>query len=149
MSFLYVPFWRTGGWDDIPYRTQLYFAPLSQGPVRLGLFLFENGGKAWANKPLDYEIDQRMARIVTNADGMVDLNLGPNQIIRIQINVPEHEYGTGELHLLSSTEDQVPVLARGELETFAEEQNSSGFELSLSEITMTGSTPAILTRQTR
>ena len=43
MSFLYVPFWRTGGWDDIQYRTQLYFAPLSQGPVRLGLFLFENG----------------------------------------------------------------------------------------------------------
>jgi hypothetical protein len=149
MSFLYVPFWRTGGWDDIQYRTQLYFAPLSQGSVRLGLFLFENGGRAWANKPLDIEIDQHMERIFTNADGMLDLQLGPNQIIRVQINVPEHEYGTGELHLLSSSEDQVPMLARGELETFAEEQDAAGFELSMSEITMTGSNPIILKKQTR
>jgi hypothetical protein len=147
MSFMYVPFWRTGGWDDIQYRTQLYFAPLSEGPVRLGLFLFENGGKAWSNKPIDIEIDQRMDRIFTNADGMLDLNLGPNQIIRVQINVPEHEYGTGELHLLSSSEAQVPVLARGELETFAEEKSGGGFELSMSEITMTGSNPVILKKR--
>ena len=79
---------------------------------------------------------------------MVDLNLGPNQIIRVQINVPEHEYGTGELHLLSSSEAQVPVLARGELETFAEEEGGSGgFELTMSEITMTGSNPVVLKKR--
>ena len=94
-GFLYIPFWRAGGWDDNTYRTQLYFAPLSQGPVRLGIFLYENGGRPWVGKTFDYEIDQHVDRVTTNRDGMLDVNVGPNQIIRLEINVTDHEYGTG------------------------------------------------------
>jgi hypothetical protein len=140
-GFLYIPFWRAGGWDDNTYRTQLYFAPLSQGPVRLGIFLYENGGRPWAGKTFDYEIDQQVDRVTTNRDGMLDLNVGPNQIVRLEINVTEHEYGTGEVHLLGGSVS-VPIMARGDLEVFAAEQ--SGFEMSVSEITITGARPVIL-----
>lgn len=139
---LYIPFWRAGGWQDITYRTQLYVAPLSQAPVRLGLFLFENGGKPWAGKTFDLEIDQVVDRVTTNRDGMLDLQIGPNQVVRIEINVLDHEYGTGEIHLLSGGEP-VPVLARGDLEAFAREP-AGGFEMSVTEISITGARPVIL-----
>jgi hypothetical protein len=141
-GILYIPFWRAGGWNEITYRTQLYIAPLSQEPVRLGVFLFENGGKPWAGKSFDIEIDQHVDRVMTNRDGMLDIRVGPNQTVRIEINVLEHEYGNGEVHLLSGTVP-VPLLARGELETFAAEP-SGGFEMSTSEITITGGRPEIL-----
>jgi hypothetical protein len=140
-GILYIPFWRAGGWNEITYRTQLYIAPLSQEPVRLGVFLFENGGKPWAGKSFDIEIDQHVERTMTNRDGMLDIQVGPNQTVRIEINVLEHEYGNGEVHLLSGTVP-VPLLARGELETFAAE--ASGFEMSTSEVTITGGRPEIL-----
>ncbi len=137
----YVPFWRAGGWNDITYRTQLFIAPLSQGPVRLGIFFFENGGSPWANRSFDIEIDQTVRQVTTNRDGMLDVQIGPNQMVRIEINVLDHEYGTAEIHLLSGSEP-VPVLVRGELETFAKE--ASGFEMSTSEITVTGALPEVL-----
>jgi hypothetical protein len=138
---MYIPFWRAGGWEDITYRTQIYLSALSQEPVRIGVFLFENGGRAWANKSFDIEIDQTTERITTNRDGMLDIQLGPNQTVRIEINVVDHEYGNGEVHLLSGSVP-VPVLARGELEAFATE--GTGFEMSTSEITITGARPEIL-----
>ncbi len=141
-GFMYIPFWRAGGWEEITYRTQIYLAPLSSGPVQLGVFLFENGGKPWAGKTFEMEIDQIVKKVTTDRNGMLSVDLGPNQIVRIQINVLDHEYGTGEVHLLSSTEPQVPILARGELEIFAEEM--TGFEMSVSEITITGCRPVIL-----
>ena len=109
-GFMYIPFWRAGGWEDITYRTQLYLAPLSQEPVRLGVFLFENGGKAWAGKKFNIEIDQHVEQITTNRDGMLPVDVGPGQMVRIEINVLEHEYGTGEVHLLSDN-PSVPLLA--------------------------------------
>ncbi len=138
---LYIPFWRAGGWEDITYRTQLYIAPLSQEPVRLGVFFFENGGKPWAGKSFDIEIDQRVQRVTTNRDGMLDVELDPNQVVRIEINVLDHEYGTAEVHLLSGSQP-VPTLARGELEAFAKE--AAGFEMSVAEITITGARPEVL-----
>src|SRR5207247_910890 len=102
-GILYIPFWRAGGWQEITYRTQLYLAPLSQEPVRLGVYFFENGGKPWANRTFDIEIDQTTDRITTNRDGMLDLRVGPNQTVRIEINVLDHEYGNCEVHLLSGT----------------------------------------------
>lgn len=140
-GIMYIPFWRAGGWEDITYRTQLYLAALSQEPVRLGVFLFENGGRPWANKSFDIEIDQHVERITTNRDGMLDIQLGPNQTVRIEINVVDHEYGNGEVHLLSGSVP-VPVLSRGELEAFASE--GTGFEMSVSEITITAARPEIL-----
>lgn len=140
-GFLYIPFWRAGGWEDITYRTQLYFAPLAQEPVRLGIFLYENGGKPWAGKRFNLELDQRVEQITTNRDGMLDIEVGPGQMIRIEINVLEHEYGTGEVHLLSGS-TPVPLLARGDLELFAAE--ASGFEMSVSEVSITGARPVIL-----
>jgi len=140
-GFMYIPFWRSGGWDDITYRTQLYFAPMSNEPVKLGIYLYENGGKAWAGKTFLLEIDQHTQRVTTNREGMVEVRLGPGQTARIEINVVEHEYGTGEVHLLSG-QQAVPLLARGDLEIFAKE--ASGFEMSSSEITMTGATPVFL-----
>lgn len=140
-GFLYIPFWRTGGWEDITYRTQLYFAPLSRGPVRLGLYLYENGGKPWAGKEFKLELDQNVRTVRTNRDGMLEIDVGPGQMVRIEINAVEHEYGTGEVHLLSG-EEQILLLSRGELEIFAAE--ASGFEMSASEITITGAQPVML-----
>ena len=142
-GFLYIPFWRAGGFEQITYRTQLYFAPLSQGPVRLGIYLFENGGKPWANKTFTAEIDQNAGEITTNNDGMLDVQVGPGQTLRIEINVVDPEYGTGEVHLLSGS-GPVPLLARGDLEVFASESSGGGFEMSTSEITITGCHPVVL-----
>lgn len=141
VGFLHIPYWRSGGWEDTTYRTQLYFCPLSQEPVELAIYLFENGGNAYANKTFDYEIDQHVDRVSTNREGMLRIRVGAGQIIRIEINALEHEYGTGEVHLLTGTQN-VPMLARGELETFASE--ASGFEMSTCEITITAGTPIIL-----
>src|SRR5512136_2740390 len=80
-GFMYIPFWRAGGWEEITYRTQLYFTPLSQGPVRLGIYLFENGGKPWANKTFEAEIDQSAGEVTTNRDGMLDVQVGPGQTL--------------------------------------------------------------------
>lgn len=140
-GYLYIPFWRAGGWQDTTYRTQLYFAPLSQESVRLGIYLFENGGKPWSGKEFSYEIDQQVSTVRTNQDGMLDITVGSYQIVRIEINVLDHEYGTGEVHLLSGSQS-VPLLARGDLELFARE--ASGFEMSTSEITITAGTPVML-----
>lgn len=140
-GFLYIPFWRTGGWEEITYRTQLYFTPLSRSSVRLGIFLYENGGKPWANKSFQMEIDQHSERVTTNREGMLDVQCGPGQTVRIEINAVDHEYGTGEVHLLSGNE-QILLLSRGDLEIFAQE--ASGFEMSSSEITITGARPVVL-----
>ena len=140
-GFLHIPFWRTGGWEEITYRTQLYLTPLSREPVRLGIFLYENGGKPWSGKSFTFEIDQHADRVTTNSEGMLDVRVGPGQTVRIEINAMEHEYGTGEVHLLSGGEP-TPILARGDLEVFAEE--ASGFEMSTSEITITGGKPVVL-----
>jgi hypothetical protein len=140
-GILYIPFWRAGGWQDITYRTQLYLSPLSDEPVRLGVFLFENGGKPWVSKSFDMEIDQQSTRLTTNRDGMLDITVGPNQTVRIEINVLDHEYGNGEVHLLSGNK-AVPIMARGDLEAFATE--ATGFEMSVSEITITAGRPEIL-----
>jgi len=141
MSFLYIPFWRAGGWEDITYRTQLYFSPLSQSPVKLGVYLYENGGKPWANKSFIVEIDQHSETRSTNREGMLELDVGAGQMVRVEISVVDHEYGTGEVHLLSRQTD-VLILARGDLEVFAQE--ASGFEMSSSEITITGGRPVVL-----
>lgn len=140
-GILYIPFWRAGGWQDITYRTQLYLSPLSDEPVRLGVFFFENGGKPWAGKSFDMEIDHQTTRLTTNRDGMLDVTVGPNQTVRIEINVLDHEYGNGEVHLLSGSKS-VPIMARGDLESFATE--ASGFEMTTSEITITAGRPEIL-----
>ncbi len=140
-GFMHLPFWRSGGWDDVTYRTQLYLTPLSQEPVELGIYLFENGGQPWAGKTFNYEIDQRVEKASTNREGMLRLRVGAGQVVRIEINVLEHEYGTGEVHLLSGTQ-KVPMLARGEVEIFAQE--AEGFEMSVTEITITGGTPIVL-----
>jgi hypothetical protein len=142
-GFLYIPFWRAGGWEEVTYRTQLYFTPLSQKPVVLGIYLFENGGKPWVSKSFEVEIDQRAGQMTTNRDGMLEIQIGPGQTLRVEINVTEHEYGTGEVHLLSGNET-VPLLARGDLETFASEATGGGFEMSTSEITITGCHPVVL-----
>lgn len=139
--FMYIPFWRSGGWEDITYRTQIFLTPLSQGRVRLGVFFFENGGLPWAGKTFSIEIDQQVAEVSTNQDGMLQIEMGAGQTVRIEINVLEHEYGTGEVHLLAGG-GPVPVLARGDLEIFAEE--AVGFEMSVSEISITGARPVIL-----
>ena len=140
-GFLHIPFWRTGGWEEISYRTQLYLTPLSREPVQLGIYLYENGGKPWSQKSFTIEIDQHIEQATTNHEGMLDFRIGPGQTVRIEINAMEHEYGTGEVHLLSGSA-QIHVLARGDLEVFAQE--ASGFELSTSEITITGGRPAVL-----
>ena len=141
--FLHIPFWRTGGFDNIQYRSQLYFTPLSPQPVVLGIYLFENGGEPWAGRTFEYEIDQHIDKVTTNREGMLSIELGGGQVVRIQINVLEHEYGTGEVHLLRAPGD-TPLLARGDLEVFAKE-DSGGFELSTSEITITGGRPVTVT----
>lgn len=145
MSFMYIPFWRSGGWEDnneiVTYRTQLYFAPLAQEQVTLEIYLFENGGQAWRRKTFLIEIDQLVSEVTTDDYGRLTVTLGPNQVVRVEINVDSHEYGTGEVHLVGGSKP-VPVLARGELESFAAE--SSGYEMSVSEITMTGSRPIVL-----
>ena len=141
--FMYLPFWRAGGWEDITYRTQIYLTPLSRGPVTLGVFLFENGGKPWAGKTFSIEIDQQTGQVMTNENGMLSVNMGPGQTVRIEINVIEHEYGTGEVHLLDG-DQSVAILARGDLEIFAAE--AAGFEMSVSEISITGARPVVLER---
>lgn len=140
-NFMYIPFWRSGGWEDISYRTQLYLTPLSQDTVRLGVFLYENGGQPWGGRNFSIEIDQTVTQASTNSDGLLAIDVGAGQTVRIEINVLEHEYGTGEVHLLQGS-GPVPLLARGDLEVFAQE--STGFEMSVSEISITGATPAIL-----
>ncbi len=142
-NFLYIPFWRAGGFANFTYRTQLYFAPLSQAPVRLGIYLYENGGKPWAGKIFSLEIDRNTGEARTDQNGMLDVTVGPNQVLRVEINVTESEYGTGEVHLLSG-EGPIAILARGEVEVFATEPSGKGFELSTSEITITGARPVVL-----
>ena len=140
-GFMYIPFWRAGGWQDITYRTQIYLAPLSEQPVTLGVYLYENGGKPWTGKTFSIEIDQSVSEATTDNNGMIQINVGPGQTVRIEINVLDHEYGTGEVHLLSGNQP-VALLARGDLETFAQE--STGFEMSTSEITITAARPVVL-----
>lgn len=140
-GFMHIPFWRAGGWEDTTYRTQLFFTPLSRAAVRLGIYLFENGGKPWAGKTFQYEIDHFVQDVTTDRNGMVAIDVGPGQIVRLEVNAIEHEYGTGEVHLLSGNEP-VPLLARGDLEIFAAERD--GFELSVSEISITGGRPVVL-----
>jgi hypothetical protein len=141
-GFLYLPFWRAGGAEQFTYRTQLYLAPLGQGPVRLGVYLYENGGKAWANKAFGIEIDRHVGEARTDQNGMLDIQLHGGQTVRIEINVVDPEYGTGEVHLIGGN-GPVPILARGDLEVFASEPGG-GFELSTSEITITGARPVML-----
>jgi hypothetical protein len=107
----------------------------------LGIYLFENGGKPWGGRTFSFEIDQHIDQVKSDRNGMIDIELGPGQTVRIEINAVEHEYGTGEIHLLSGSEP-VPILSRGDLEVFASE--GSGFEMSTSEITITGGRPIIL-----
>jgi hypothetical protein len=140
-EFMHIPFWRTGGWEDITYRSQIYVTPLSQEAVRLGIYLFENGGEPWVDKTFNYEIDQHVDRVTTNSNGLLVIDVGPGQTVRLEINHPEHEYGTGELHLLSGS-TPIPVLARGDLEIFASE--ASGFEMSVSSIEITGARPIVI-----
>lgn len=140
-GFMYIPFWRTGGWEDITYRSQLYFAPMSNERVTLGIYLYENGGKPWVNKSFKLEIDQHVNRVTTDRNGMFEITLDPGQIARVEINAVEHEYGTGEVHLLGGSQT-VPILSRGDLEIFAKEK--SGFEMSVSAITITGARPIML-----
>jgi hypothetical protein len=141
-GFLYLPFWRSGGWEQITYRTQLYLTPLAQEPVRLGVYLYENGGKPWANKVFGIEIDRQSGEARTDQNGMLDIRVGGGQTVRIEINVVDQEYGSGEVHLIGGNAP-VPLLARGDLEVFASEPGG-GFELSTSEITITGGRPVIL-----
>lgn len=143
LGFVYIPFWRSGGWEDIQYRTQLYLAPLSSEPVDLGIYLYENGGSVWAGKTFNFEIDQHVSQVTTNRDGMFQIRINPFQVVRVEINVLDHDYGTGEIHLLSGTQP-VPLLARAELEAFAKEASSGGFEMTTSEITITAGTPQML-----
>jgi hypothetical protein len=140
-GFMYLPFWRAGGWQDITYRTQIYLAPLSEQPVTLGVYLYENGGKPWTGKTFSIEIDQSVSEATTDNNGMIQIDMGPGQTVRIEINVLDHEYGTGEVHLLSG-DQPVALLSRGDLETFAAE--AAGFEMSTSEITITGARPVVL-----
>jgi hypothetical protein len=140
-GFLYIPFWRAGGWEDITYRTQIYLTSLGQGPVDLGIYLYENGGKPWAGRNFSFEIDQKVGSVSTDRNGMLTIRLGPGQTVRIEINVLEHEYGTGEVHLLGGAQSAY-ILARGDLEVFAPE--TGGFEMSTSEITITGCQPVLL-----
>ncbi|MGF1507085.1 MAG: hypothetical protein GYB64_05275 [Chloroflexi bacterium] len=140
-DFMHIPFWRTGGYEDITYRTQIYITPLSQETVRLGIYLFENGGKPWSGRSFVYEIDQHADEVETDRNGLLIIDVGPGQTVRIEINAPEHEYGTGELHLLSG-DVPIPVLARGDLEIFAAE--ASGFEMSVSAIEITGARPIVV-----
>jgi len=141
-GFLYIPFWRAGGWANFTYRTQLFFTPLSRGPVRLGIYLYENGGKPWSGKVFGLEIDQSMGEGRTDQNGLLDVQVGAGQTLRVEINVTAAEYGTGEVHLIGGSEP-VPMLARGEVEVFAAEQ-TGGFEISTAEITITGGRPVIL-----
>ncbi len=141
-GFLYIPFWRAGGWAEFTYRTQLFFTPLSRGPVRLAIYLYENGGKAWSGKTFNLEIDQQMGEGRTDQNGMLDVQVGQGQTLRVEINVTTPEYGTGEVHLIGGNEP-VLILARGEIECFAAEK-TGGFEMSTSEITITGGRPVTL-----
>lgn len=143
-GFLYIPFWRAGGYQKFTYRTQLYLAPLCQNPVTLAVYLYENGGRPWANKVFAVEVDQQIGDVRTDQGGMFQINLNPNQIVRVEINVLESEYGTGEVHLVDG-DAQIALLARGELEVFASKP-SGEFELTISEITITGAQPALLER---
>ncbi|NDJ52358.1 MAG: hypothetical protein GYB68_04625 [Chloroflexi bacterium] len=147
-GFLIIPFWRTGTDQTgaIQYRTQLYLTPLSQGPVDLAIYLYENGGKPWSNRTFVFEIDQSVAEVTTNPDGAFVIKVGPGQTLRIEINQNEQEYGTGEVHFVGGAEAQIPLLARGDLEFFGAEAGG-GFELSTSEITITGAEPTILQRE--
>lgn len=141
-GFLYIPFWRAGGLQKFTYRTQLFLAPLSQEPVRLAVYLYENGGRPWAGKVFNLEIDQQSGEVRTDQNGMFTVDMNPNQVVRIEINVLEHEYGTGEVHLVGGS-GPVALLARGEVEMFASKP-SGEFEITMSEITITGAEPAIL-----
>lgn len=143
-GFLYIPYWRAGSYQKLTYRTQLYIAPLCQNPVTLAVYLYENGGRPWAGKVFLIEIDQQTGEVRTDQNGMFQVNMNPNQVARIEINVLDSEYGTGEVHLVGG-ENQIAVLARGECEVFATKP-SGEFEITISEITMTGSEPTILER---
>lgn len=141
-GFLYIPFWRAGSWQKFTYRTQLYLAPLCQSPVTLAVYLYENGGRPWANKVFGIEIDQQIGDVRTDQNGMFQLSMNPNQVVRIEINVVDSEYGTGEVHLVAG-DRQAGMLARGEVELFATKP-SGEFEITVSEITITGAQPVIL-----
>ena len=143
-GFLYIPFWRAGGYQKFTYRTQLYLAPLCQSPVTLALYLYENGGRPWAGKVFSIEIDQQVGEVRTDQNGMFQINMNPNQVVRIEINVLDSEYGTGEVHLVNG-DAQIGLLARGEVEVFATKP-SGEFEITISEITITGAEPALLER---
>nr|MBN1228358.1 hypothetical protein [Anaerolineae bacterium] len=140
-GFVYIPFWRSGTWEDITYRTQIYLAPLNNEPVSLGMYLYENGGRPWAGKTFAIEIDRHQETVTTDRNGMIEVQLRPGQVCRVEIHVVDHEYGTGEIHLLSGSKP-IRLLARGDLEVFAAE--SSGFEMSVSEISITGGQPVVL-----
>jgi hypothetical protein len=141
-GFMYIPFWRAGGYQKFTYRTQLYLAPLCQNPATLAVYLYENGGRPWSNKVFSVEIDQQVGEVRTDNSGMFQITMNPNQVLRVEINVLESEYGTGEVHLVSG-DQQIALLARGELELFASKP-SGEFEITVAEITMTGSQPTIL-----
>jgi len=143
-GFLYIPFWRAGSYQKFTYRSQLYLAPLCQNPVTLSVYLYENGGKPWSNKVFAIEIDPQTGEVRTDQNGMFQVNMNPNQVVRIEINVLESEYGTGEVHLAAG-DQQIALLARGEVEVFATKP-SGEFEITTSEITITGAEPAILER---
>lgn len=141
-GFMYIPFWRAGAYQKFNYRTQLYLAPLCQNPVTLSVYLYENGGRPWSGKVFTIEIDQQAGEVRTDQNGMFQVNMNPNQVVRIEINVVDSEYGTGEVHLAAG-DGQVALLARGEVEVFATKP-SGEFEITISEISITGAEPAIL-----
>lgn len=141
-GFLYIPFWRAGVAKNVTYRTNLYFTPLSRSPVDLAFYLYENGGKPWGGKAFLLEIDQQEGKVNTDNNGMFQVQVGAGQTLRVEINVVTSEYGTGEVHMVGGGEP-FPMLARGDLEMFAAEK-TGGFEISTSEITITGARPIIM-----
>ena len=146
---LYIPHWQAGSsaTEDISTRTHLFLTNVSSMEATFALTLFRTDGYAWANQPLDIEDYARVNPSTTDGNGAVGLRLSPGATVRLELNSERRVMGYAVLQLVEvgrGGDNTAFVLAVGVVDTFASEEGS-GFEMSTHAITITGSTPAMLT----
>ncbi len=146
---LYIPHWRAGSsrTEDISDRTHLFLTNVSSVEATFALTLFSTDGRPWANQPIDIEDYARVTPSNTDGNGAIGLRLSAGATVRLELNSEGRIIGYAFLQLMEIGRgggDAVFVLARGEVDSFASEQGT-GFEMSTSEITITGATPVPLT----
>lgn len=145
---VYVTHWRAGPStvEDISSRTHIFLTNVSSAEATFALTLFGADGRPWANRSVDIEDYSRVHTSNTDANGAIGLRLSSGTTVRVELNSEDRAMGYGVIRLVEvgRSGGAILLLARGEIDSFATEEGA-GYEMTTCELTITGTTPALLT----